>query len=62
MEGDAPTTLMERPRRRKSEKELPVVIPEAPGHSRFVFGFCEDRNPTRRRKMEAHDTVYPWAN
>lgn len=52
MEGENPTVQGVRPRRRKSEKEIPVVIPEAADDSSFVLGFCEDRNPTRRRKME----------
>ena len=40
------------PRRRRSDKETPVIIPTAPIDSPFIFGFCEDRNASRRRKME----------
>lgn len=54
MSGEGVTTV-ERPRRRRNEKEIvntTVIIPKAPEGSSFTFGFCEDRNATRRRKME----------
>lgn len=51
--GEQPSV---RPRRRKSDRG-PIIIPEAPSHSSFVFGFCEDKNAPRRRKMEV---FRPW--
>lgn len=55
--GSSGDAAAERPRRRRGadregSKENVIVIPPAPEHSIFVFGFHEDRNAPRRRKME----------
>lgn len=48
------------PRRRSrlvSPERDPMPVPNAPVHSMFTFGFHEDKNALKRRKMEVGQPV-----